>query len=264
MEDYLKMNKASWNKVVQSHWDSEFYDNQNFIKGQSSLNDIEHPLLGNLENKSLLHLQCHFGQDSISLARLGAEVTAVDFSEEAIAKAQELSQLTQQPVDFICSDVYALPEHHQGLYDVVFSSYGTIGWLPDIVQWANVVHHFLRPGGRVLLVEFHPFVWMYDEKLENIEYSYFNREKIVEKSSGSYADPDSGIAFHSTTWNHPLSDVFQAVLSNGMQITQFKEYDYSPYQCFSGMEKVGDRKFRIKDFGDKFPLVYALEAIKPK
>ncbi len=262
MEDYLKMNKESWNSVVQTHWDSEFYDNKGFIEGRTSLNEIEQSILGDIKGQSLLHLQCHFGQDSISLSRQGAKVSAVDFSDQAISKANELAKITGQSVNFICSDIYALPENHQGQYDIVFTSYGTIGWLPDINRWASVVSHFLKPGGKIVLVEFHPFIWMYDEKLEKIEYSYFNRGRIIEKTSGSYADPDSGITFNTTTWNHALSEVFQAMKSNGLQPVKFNEYDYSPYNCFADAEKIADRKFRIKGFGDKFPLVYALEAVK--
>ena len=133
--DYLKINKESWNSRVDTHYNSEFYDNKKFIDGKSSLNDIELKLFPNLEGKTVLHLQCHFGQDSISLSRMGAKVTGVDLSDESISKAKKLASITNSDAEFICCNVYDLPNHLNGKFDIVFSSYGAICWLPDLNKW---------------------------------------------------------------------------------------------------------------------------------
>ena len=140
--DYIKINKESWNKRTDIHFNSDFYDNENFIKGQSSLNEIEIKLLGDIKGKSVLHLQCHFGQDSISLSRLGARTTGVDFSDKAIERARELTSLSNTETKFICCDIYDLAQHLDEKFDAVFTSYGAIGWLPDLDKWAEIVSRF--------------------------------------------------------------------------------------------------------------------------
>ena len=146
LPDYLEINKQTWNNKTEVHIDSEFYDNENFLKGKSSLNAIELKLLGDFSNKKILHLQCHFGQDSLSLARLGAKVTGVDLSDQAIEKAKEFNEKLNLDAQFICCDVYDLPNHLDEKFDIVFTSYGTIGWLPDLTKWANLVSKFLKPN----------------------------------------------------------------------------------------------------------------------
>ncbi|MCC7297291.1 MAG: class I SAM-dependent methyltransferase, partial [Bacteroidia bacterium] len=151
--NYLETNRDSWNKRTEIHYSSAFYDLEGFIAGKSSLQDIELQLLGDIQNKSVLHLQCHFGQDTLSLARMGAEVTGVDFSDAAIKKATELAEIVQQKARFICADIYNLPAHLNEHFDIVFTSYGTIGWLPDLEKWAKIVSHFLKPGGSFVFAE---------------------------------------------------------------------------------------------------------------
>jgi 2-polyprenyl-3-methyl-5-hydroxy-6-metoxy-1,4-benzoquinol methylase len=140
--DYIKANKELWNKRTGFHVLSEFYNVEAFIKGESSLNAIELDLLGNVKGKKILHLQCHFGQDSLSLARMGAKVTGVDLSDKAIEKAKELSVQLDLDARFICSDLYELPTILDEQFDLVFTSYGTIGWLPDLDKWGAVVSRF--------------------------------------------------------------------------------------------------------------------------
>ncbi len=168
-ENYSAVNKASWNKRTEIHFDSKFYDNESFIKGRSSLNDIELELLGDVREKSILHLQCHFGQDSLSLARLGAKVTGADLSDHAIAKAIELSNKIDIPAEFVCCDIYDLPKYLQGEFDIVFTSYGTIGWLPDLAKWSSTIFHFLKPEGQFIMADFHPFIWMLDDDFTHIK-----------------------------------------------------------------------------------------------
>jgi len=261
-KDYKALNRESWNQRTAVHFDSEFYDNTSFIAGRNSLNAIEMEFLQAIEGKSVLHLQCHFGQDTISFTRLGAKAVGVDLSDEAIAKAKELATTTGSDAQFICSDIYALPQVHQGEYDLVFASYGTIGWLPDVNKWAEVVSHFLKPGGKLVFAEFHPFIWMHNDDFTALEYSYFNVAPIHEIETSTYAGDGQPMSMETFSWNHPMSDVLNALLNNGLQLEVLREYDYSPYNCFPDMEKVDENRYRIKSFGDKAPIVYALVARK--
>lgn len=261
-DNYVKINRRSWNKKVAIHLESEFYDNDSFIGGRSSLNNIELELLGNIEGKSILHLQCHFGQDSISLARLGANVTGIDFSDKAIEAAKELARKTEKDVEFICCDLYDLPDHLHRKYDIVFSSYGTIGWLPDINKWAQIVNQFLKPGGKFVFAEFHPVVWMFDDDFEEVKYCYFNDGPISETIEGTYAERDAELSLEYVMWNHSLEDVLTNLMGNSLSISSFHEYDYSPYNCFKGMVEDEPGKYRIERLKNKLPLVYALVAVK--
>lgn len=261
--DYLKINKESWNKRTDIHFDSEFYDNESFVEGRSSLNSIEIELLGELKGKKVLHLQCHFGQDSISLARMGANVTGVDLSDRAIEKARELAdKCAVQNCKFVCSDVYDLPNHLDDSFDLVFTSYGTIGWLPDLNKWAAIVSRYLKPGGQFVFVEFHPVVWMFDDHFKGIQYRYFNSGPIEEVTDGTYTDPDAPITQDYVSWNHAISEVFGSLIQNGMNVLNLQEFDYSPYDCFNETIEYEKGRYRIKHLEDKIPMVYALLAQK--
>ena len=262
MEDYIKINKQAWNDKTEIHIKTEFYDNQNFLQGKSTLNEIELKLLGDISNKKILHLQCHFGQDSLSLARFGANVTGIDFSDKAIEKAKEINIELKLNAKFICCDVYDLPNYLNETFDIVFTSYGTVGWLPDLTKWANVVSQFLKPNGKFIMAEFHPVVWMYDNDFKEVFYSYFNIKPIIENESGTYADQNAPIKTTSVSWNHPTSEVLNALITSGLEINCFNEYDYSPYNCFNETEEFEPNKFRIKQFGNKIPMVFAIEATK--
>jgi SAM-dependent methyltransferase len=260
--DYLEINRQSWNRRTAFHTRSEFYDLPGFLRGNCSLNEIELALLGDVGSKTLLHLQCHFGQDTLSLARRGAKVTGIDLSDAAIETARDLNAQLGLDARFIACNLYDLPRHLQGQFDVVFTSYGTIGWLPDLNSWAHVVSHFLRPGGQFVFVEFHPVVWMFDDDFATVKYRYFNSGPIVETESGTYADPAAPIRQQYVTWNHGIGEVLQSLLHHGLEIRHFREYDYSPYNCFRHTEQIAERKYRIGPLGDKIPLVYSLEAVK--
>lgn len=258
MEDYKEVNRAAWNEKTTIHYTSEFYENEAFIAGKTSLKEIELGLLKDLKNKRLLHLQCHFGQDTISLGKLGAIPTGVDISDAAIEKAIELNKIVDGNATFIRSDIYDLPNNLDEQFDVIFMSYGTIGWLPDINKWASIVDHFLKPGGQFLIVDFHPVIWMYDDDFTKVTYRYFNSEPIVEVEEGTYADQNSSIAPTTISWNHGLSEIITALLNVGIQLVDFQEYDYSPYDCFRHLEQVGESRYRTTVFGDKVPMVYSI------
>ena len=260
--NYLDINRQSWNNKVDYHLKSEFYDLDGFLKGNTSLNDIELKLLGDIKGKSVLHLQCHFGQDSISLSRLGAQVTGIDLSDKAIENARQLAEQTQQDTAFICCNIYDLLQHLNQQFDIVFTSYGTIGWLPDLNQWAQIVARFLKPNGRFVMAEFHPVVWMFDDDFQKIAYNYFKDGAIIETSSGSYADRDAPITQDYVMWNHSTSEVLNSLISNGLTILSLDEYDYSPCNCFKRTIEFEPKKYRIQHLDNKIPMVFALLAEK--
>lgn len=257
---YLDINKRSWNERTKIHVVSEFYDLPSFLKGKSSLKDIELGLLGDVQGKRVLHLQCHFGQDSLSLQRMGAKVTGIDLSDAAIEKAKELNNRLGLEAEFICSDVYSLPQNLHQKFDVVFTSYGVIGWLPDLEKWASVIKSFLNPTGKFIMVEFHPAVWMFDDDFKSVEYSYFKEGAIEEFSETSYTDSTEKVKLHDICWNHSLGEVLNALLNQGLSLAHFQEYNFSPYNCFNHTKKVGEDKYIIQPMSDKLPLTYSVVA----
>jgi SAM-dependent methyltransferase len=260
--DYISINKALWDEKTRHHIVSGFYRMDEFLSGRSSLNEVELGLLGNVQGRSVLHLQCHFGQDTLSLSRMGAKATGVDFSEVAIAKARELNEQLGLDARFVCADIYDLPRLSAQQYDVVLASYGTIGWLPDMQRWAQVVAHSLKPGGIFVFVEFHPVVWMFDPEFQKISYSYFNKEAIVETNTGTYADRKADMQGTEIGWNHSLAEVMQGLMDHGLDIVSFHEYDHAPYNCFRDMVEVAPGRYAIKGLEDKLPMIYALKAKK--
>lgn len=258
MENYLEINKASWNRRTVHHLDSEMYAMSEFMAGKTSLKEIEIPLLGDLKGKRVLHLQCHFGQDTLSMARMGAHVTGVDLSNTAIKEAQALTKKLGLDAEFICCDVYDLPNHLDEKFDVVFTTYGTIGWLPDLEKWSHVVSGFLKPEGKFVFAEFHPVVWMFDDDLTHIKFKYSSSDPIVEDLQGTYAKKDISETFGCVTWNHGIADVLQNLIKREIEIVDFQEYDYSPYDCMSHMTDIGGGRYRIRHLGDKLPMVYSV------
>lgn len=264
MDDYKEINKAAWNLKTDIHIDSEFYNNELFLNGESSLKSIELGLLGDIQGKSILHLQCHFGQDTISLSRLGAKVTGIDLSDNAINYAQKMAKELSVGARFICSDIYELPNVLDDKFDIVFTSYGVIGWLPDMEQWAKIVAHYLKPDGQFIMVEFHPVVWMFNDDFNAIDYSYFKGVEIIEQLEGSYADRNAEIKYTTVTWTHSLSEVINSLIQAGVCITRFEEYDYSPYNCFKHTIQIDKDKYRIKHLSDKLPMIYAITGVSKK
>ncbi len=263
MDNYIEINRNLWNKRTQIHVDSEFYDVDSFKKGKDSLNSIEIELLEDIRGKSVLHLQCHFGLDTISLSRRGAIATGVDFSEKAIAKAREINESLGTDVKFIESDIYKLPDILDEKFDIVFTSYGVVGWLPVMRKWAEVISHFLKPSGKFVFVEFHPVVWMFSYDFKRIDYNYMDLAPIVEELEGTYTDGENKIKEKSICWNHGLSTVLNSIIKAGLTIHDFEEYNYSPYNCFENTVKISENKFQIKGLEGKIPMVYSLKAIKP-
>jgi len=260
--DYININKESWNKKVDTHLKSEFYDMKSFLAGKNSLKDIELDLLPELKGKSVLHLQCHFGQDSLSMARLGADVVGVDLSDKSIEEARKINDQLSLNAEFICCDIFDLPKHLDRTFDIVFTSYGTIIWLPDLMKWASIVSRFLKPGASFIMADFHPVVWMFDDDFTHVKYNYFKADAIEETEKSSYADKDVELKNDYVCWNHGMSETLMSLINHNLELVEFKEFDYSPYDCFNGTTKIGESKYRIENMTKKLPMVFALKAKK--
>lgn len=255
-KDYLAINKHAWNQRTQIHLDSTFYALDAFIQGKSSLNPIELEQVGDVHNKSLLHLQCHFGQDSLSWARLGANVTGVDLSSESIKTAKKLAAQLHLPATFINNDIYQFGDHNTEQYDIVFSSYGVLAWLPDLTRWAQTIAGALRPSGEFHLVEFHPF----NDVLSG--YGYFAQLQADIEAEVTYTENHNDQIETVVTWPHPISEVISALIAAGLSIEAFNEHPYSPYNCVEGLEFVAGKGYQLKLQGHLIPLIYSIKASK--
>lgn len=262
-ESYFEANRKGWNLRTEVHKTSAFYNVEAWKRGANSLNSIELQEVGDVRGKSLLHLQCHFGQDTMSWARMGAEATGCDLSDHAVQLARELSSELDIPARFVCCNVYDLPEHLHDHFDIVFTSYGTIGWLPDLDRWAAVIAHFLKPGGFFYIADFHPVLWMLDDNMEFLKYPYHGGEVIVTEGTGTYADRNADIRYEEYGWNHSLSAIINSLIRHGLRIEFLNEYPYSPYDCFSKTVKGADGYFRIKGLENIIPMMYSIKASKP-
>ena len=261
-QQYFEANRELWNQRTTVHKDSSFYDLPSFINGKSALTDIELSELGDISGKKILHLQCHFGMDTLSLARMGASVTGIDLSDKAIDTARELNDQLGLDARFICCNVYDLEAHLDEQFDIVFTTYGVIGWLPDLQPWARLIARYLKPGGFFYMAEFHPVVWMFDDDFQSIKYYYHNRELIEMESVGTYTDRDADIKAKEYSWNHSISEVLNALLGQNLRLEFFNEFSYSPYPCFNNIVQGPDGNWRVKGLEDKIPMVYSLKMNK--
>jgi 2-polyprenyl-3-methyl-5-hydroxy-6-metoxy-1,4-benzoquinol methylase len=261
-DKYFDANKELWNQRTAVHKDSDFYDRKGFTEGRSVLTPIELAELGDVKGKSLLHLQCHFGMDSLDWARRGAIVTGMDLSDKAIEEARKLNEELGLDAKFICCNLYDLEKNLEGEFDIVFTSYGVIGWLPDLDAWARIVARYVKPGGVFYLAEFHPVVWMFDEEFTQVKYYYDNRELIETDSEGTYTDRTAPVSGKEYSWNHSISEVLNALLRAGLKLEMFNEHMYSPYPCFQNIVQGEDGNWRVKGMEGKIPMVYSLRATK--
>lgn len=259
---YFETNANTWDTKVAVHAQSDFYGLEDFKKGKSSLNSFEVNALGDVSGKKMLHLQCHFGQDTLSWSRLGASCTGVDISKKGIDLAQQLAKELEIEAKFVCCNVLDTSKHISETYDIVFTSYGTIGWLPDLQPWANMISERLKPGGVFYIVEFHPIVWMFDylQTPPQLQYGYQQKEVIYDEYKGTYADMEAPIVSKEYGWNHGLSEVVNTLIEAGLTIEYLDEYDESPYEVFPNMVKNDREMFETKD--QLYPLLFAIKAFK--
>jgi ubiquinone/menaquinone biosynthesis C-methylase UbiE len=261
MESF-EQNRVSWNELTRMHVESEFYNVSGFKNGETSLNHIEIEALGDVKGKKILHLQCHFGLDTLSLARMGAEVVGVDISDASIEKARELATELDIKARFIRSNVYDIEKVLDEQFDIVYTSYGAINWLHDLDEWARLIKRFLKPGGMFYMVEFHPYSYSLNEKGE-IAYPYFNTEPIesvVEKTYTDNSQVEKQDLKH-IEWHHSISEVLNSLLGQGLTIQRFDEYPYQVYNCFPGMKEIEHGKWVYEKYGLLIPYMYAVKAI---
>ena len=258
---YFKTNKETWEQKVEIHAKSDFYDLEAFKKGKTSLKRYELEALGNVSEKTLLHLQCHFGQDTLSWSRMGAKCTGIDISEKGIELARNLNKELNLDAEFVCCNVLDTSSFVRNQFDIVFTSYGVIGWLPDLKDWGKIIAERLKPGGTFYMVEFHPIVWMFDylEEKPKMKYGYHQKEVIYEEYDGTYADTNANMISKEYGWNHGLGEVISSLSEAGLKIEYLKEYDASPYEIFPGLKE--EKEMYVTQ--DKlYPLVFAIKAIK--
>jgi SAM-dependent methyltransferase len=270
MDEYLEANQALWNEWTDIHETSEFYDLEGFKAGGIRLRDYEVADVGDVTGKELLHLQCHFGLDTLSWARLGARATGTDFSGKAIALARSLAAELGLDARFVESTLFELPNVLEGEFDVVYTSRGVIGWLPDLRPWAEVIAHFLKPGGIFYIAEGHPVLWALDDTEEvgpgelRVKYPYFSRPEPLEfPTQGSYADPTAHVEQPvEYSWVHSMGEIVTVLAEAGLRIEFLHEFPFVEWPV-SFLEKRDDGKWWPPDNAEgELPLFFALKASK--
>ncbi|MFC1961171.1 class I SAM-dependent methyltransferase [Chloroflexota bacterium] len=261
MTDPVAGNRAMWDDYARAHFTSEFYNVERFRTTRDSLHDLEKNEVGDVSGKSLLHMQCHFGMDTLSWAGRGAIVTGMDFSPEAIRLAQSLAADLDIPATFILSDVYGLPDVLDEQFDIVFASYGVLCWLPDIIRWAQTVAHFVKPGGTFYIADFHPISWSF--LAEDEEHTpYFLDKPETWQTSESYAGVDIGATHTETNWQHTIGDIVSALAGAGLRIEFLHEFPYSIETLWPFVEQGKDGLWRHQSGEGTLPLMFSIKATK--
>jgi len=273
MDEFFKANKEMWEAYVDIHETSEFYDLKGFLEGKQTLNPIETEEIGDVKGKSLLHLQCHFGLDTLSWARLGASVTGVDFSEKAITLANRISKDTGIEGRFIQANIYDIPKvlSEDDQFDIVFTSGGAIVWLPDLEEWAKIIARYLKPGGFFYIREGHPFAYVFDDEPDEpvlkVRYPYFQGKKPLRfQTDASYASAKGEKMEEKTAyeWNHSLSKIINALIGVGLRIEYLHEFPYAAWKALPFMIEEAHEKWVLPEFKDSIPLSFSIKASKEK
>jgi 2-polyprenyl-3-methyl-5-hydroxy-6-metoxy-1,4-benzoquinol methylase len=268
MDEHTDTNRQVWDAWTGLHETSEFYDLPGFRAGKSSLRPIERAELTDVAGRTLLHLQCHFGLDTLSWARQGAIATGVDFSPPAIELARSLSAELAIPATFVCAAIEDLPQALQGQFEIVFSSYGVLPWIRDLAGWARTIAHFLRPGGILYLVDDHPLMRslsVTDAGVLAVTGEYFFSEQPERIAArGSYAAPPAADTplREWYVWNHSLGEILNSLIAAGLSIEFFHEFPFAMRAKFPGMERQENGVWR-RTQPPVFPLLFSLQARKP-
>ncbi|WP_235834733.1 class I SAM-dependent methyltransferase [Actinomadura logoneensis] len=262
-DEYLEVNRDLWDERVPIHVGSEFYDVAGFRAGANMLRDFERAEVGDVSGRTLAHLQCHFGLDTLSWARLGARVTGLDFSAPAIDAARGIAAETGIDARFVVSDVYAAPEALGATYDIVYTGLGALCWLPDLGRWASTVAALLNPGGFLYLSEFHPFADILDDETGmTVTYDYFDREPQVWDEPGTYTDRAAATRNNkSISFTHGIGDVVSAVIAAGMRLEFLHEHDHTLFARHANLEKHGQR-YQRPEGHPRVPMMYSLRATR--
>jgi SAM-dependent methyltransferase len=273
MTDYRDVNRANWDDRAQAHAASAGYDTARFADDPEHLSDVvtfDRSLLGDVAGLRGVHLQCHIGTDTVSLARLGATMTGVDFSPRSLEHARLLAERSGTPVDFVESDVYAAPDALGGAtFDLVYTGIGALCWLPDIRRWARTVAALLEPGGRLFIREGHPVLWALEyeraDDLLVLDVPYFEQEEPqVYEEGGTYVDTDVEFTHNTTNeWNHGIGEIVTAVLDVGMTLTGLVEHLSVPWEALPGkMRQIEGGEWQFRERPERLPHTYTLQAVK--
>jgi SAM-dependent methyltransferase len=273
VSEYLHLNRAQWDERAPAHAASPDYGVARFVDDPEFLSEVvrfDRPRLGDVRGLRTVHLQCHIGTDTLSLHRLGADVTGLDFSPASLAEARALAERVGAGIDYVESDVYgALDALEPGSFDLVYTGIGALCWLPDIRRWAAVVSGLLRPGGRLFIREGHPMLWTIDETRGDgvlaVQFAYFEQpDPLVWDDATTYVATDVAFTHNVThSWNHGIGEIVTALLAEGMELTMLQEHDSVPWVPLPGF-MVGDEQgeYRLAERGDRLPLTYTLQARK--
>ena len=274
MDDYRDVNRANWDDRVAAHAASPDYAVSRFTDDPAFLSEVvsfDRARLGDIAGLDAVHLQCHIGTDTVSLARLGAKMTGLDFSAPALEQGRRLAEAVGVDVEFVESDLYGAPDAlGRERFDLVYTGIGALCWLPDIRRWAEVVASLLRPGGRLFIREGHPILWALTDPRKDgllvIEYPYFEQaEPMVWDEAGTYVETDV-VFTHNVTheWNHGIGEIVSAVLAAGLELTALEEHDSVPWDALPGqMTDIGGGEFRLTDRPERVPHTYTLQARRP-
>ena len=268
-----EINRRHWDERAPAHAASPGYGVDRFVTDPTFLSKVvtfDLPRIGDLHGLRGVHLQCHIGTDTISLARLGARMTGLDLSPASLEQARRIAAAAGAAVDFVESDVYGAADVlPAGEFDLVFTGVGALCWLPDIARWARVVNALLRPGGRLFLREGHPMLWAVDDRQSDrivVDFPYFETaDPIVWDEPGTYVETEVEFV-HTVThsWNHGLGEIVTALLDDGMTITQLIEHDSVPWEALPGqMVRGEDEEWRLRARPERLALSYTLQAVKP-
>ena len=265
----MTVNRRMWDESVPLHLASRSYDVPGFRSGRNPLARVELEELGPVRGRSLLHLQCHFGMDTLAWARLGARVTGVDFSPPAIRAARELADELGVNARFVRSNVYDARRHLPGRFDIVYTGKGALCWLPSLPRWAEIVARFLNPGGRFFLLEDHPIAETYGNgrgvKRLRLQHPYFQRGPLRDESEGTYAAPTARLRNSlSFSWTHPLSLVLDALINSGLRVQSVREYPYTYWRRFPFMHEEPDGYWHLDREEGLIPLMYSVRAERPR
>ncbi|NNC41312.1 MAG: class I SAM-dependent methyltransferase [Acidimicrobiia bacterium] len=263
MTDFIDTNRSHWNAVTPGHLHSDFYDVDSFTAGRDTIDEVEEELVGEVSGRSLLHLQCHFGMDTMSWTRRGATATGVDFSHVAIDAATSLASDLNLNTRFRVGNVLDLRLEEE--FDIVFTSHGVLGWLPDLRPWGETVAEHLKEGGKFVVVDSHPVLGTFDDERTDgkmrLRYDYFSRAALAFEETGSYADPNGPVT--NTLYRiHPLEDVFGGLIDAGLTITGFNEYDRLAWQAMPHMEQDDDGWWHLGAGQPRVPLMFSVTATR--
>ncbi|MBA2570050.1 MAG: class I SAM-dependent methyltransferase [Chloroflexi bacterium] len=266
----IRANQELWDEWTRIHETSAFYDLEGFRRGGIRLRPHEIEEIGDVSGRELLHLQCHFGIDSLSWARLGARVTGADFSPAAIDLATRLAAELELDARFVHSDLYDLPEVLDGEFDIVYTSRGVLGWLPDVGRWARVVSHFVKPGGIFYINEIHPVAQVFENEGVapgelRLQYPYWEHERpLAFEVTGSYADRSAAVRTPTEYgWDHGLGEIVTALIDAGLRIESLREFPWAEWQL-DFLVRAEDGKLRLPpDVPGELPLSFSILAMKP-